>query len=474
MPNSRDWLGSLLQGVADRGRELLRLGGRERLRQTKALIYDPVSGLSSICRELLSERGEAKGTALAREALDRYGELTEDDRRRFFGDLAENFGPNPTKVDLAYREWRDAPNAKSRHALMSAIEGERQRLFRRLNMAPGGTSALVKVRTQLLEALNAEPLLQAVDDDLRHLLASWFNRGFLEFHSIGWHTPAQVLEKLIAYEAVHAIRGWDDLRRRLASDRRCYAFFHPALPEEPLIFVEIALVNGLSAAIGPIIEAPMPVTFQPERADTAIFYSISNCQPGLRGISFGNFLIKQVADELKRDHPALKQFSTLSPVPGFRRWLDGLDTSVLERALGSDVGTLIEVMGTNDLVIARGCLVEAADEHVIEPTVLRLLLRLCAYYLCELPDGPVDAVARFHLGNGARLERINVEADLSAKGRAQSFGLMVNYLYEPSQIVTNHEAFMAGERVARSHGVDILLGRQGGGGGYKAKRVSAL
>lgn len=469
MRNSRDWLGSLLQGVADRGRELLRLGGRERWRQTKALTYDPVSGLSSICRELLSERGEAKGTALAREALDRYGELNEEDRQRFFHDLAENFGPNPTSVDRAYRTWREAPNAESRRGLMGAIEGERQRLFRRLNMAPGGTAALVKVRAQLLHALRVEPLLRAVDDDLRHLLASWFNRGFLEFHVIGWHTPAQVLEKLIAYEAVHAIRGWDDLRRRLASDRRCYAFFHPALPGEPLIFVEIALVNGLSAAIGPIIEAPMPVVLQAERADTAIFYSISNCQPGLRGISFGNFLIKQVVDELKREFPALKQFSTLSPVPGFRRWLDGLEVSELTRALGSDIGILTKAMSTDDLAVAKGCLMEAADEHVIEPPVLRLLQRLCVFFLCELPNGPVDAVARFHLGNGARLERINVEADLTAKGRAQSFGLMVNYLYEPSQIVTNHEAFMTGERVAVSDAIELLLGRQDSG--HKARQA---
>lgn len=472
MSSSRDWLSSLLQGVADRGRELLRLSGRERRPQTKALGYDPVSALSSICRELLSERGEAKGTALACEALERYRELPADDRRRFFCDLADHFGPRPADVDLAYRNWADAPDARSRHALMAAIEGERQRLFRRLNMAPGGTSALVEMRAQLLDVLKAEPPLAAVDDDLRHLLASWFNRGFLEFHAIGWQTPAEVLEKLITYEAVHAIRGWGDLRRRLASDRCCYAFFHPALAGEPLIFVEVALVRGLSPAIGPIIEAPMPAATQVGKPDTAIFYSISNCQPGLRGISFGNFLIKQVADELKRHHPGLRQFATLSPVPGFRRWLDALDASEFERALGSQVGAAKDLTGVDDLAVACGCLIEAADENVIEPAVLQMLQRLCAYYLCELPGGPIDPVARFHLGNGARLERINVEADMSPKGRAQSFGLMVNYLYEPGDIVANHEAFVAGERIARSDNVNLLLGRQDAG--HKAKYAVSL
>jgi malonyl-CoA decarboxylase len=453
-----DWLGTLLQGVADRGRELLKLGRHDRGRPAPAASEDPVSGLSSICHELLSQRGEASGTALAREALDRYAGLTVDGRLRFFLELAANFGPNAHAVDAAYRQWNDAQGAGSRRALMNAIEGERQRLFRRLNMAPRGTSALVEMRAHLLDVLAGEPRLEAVEDDLRHLLSSWFNRGFLEFQAIGWQTPAETLEKLIAYEAVHAIRGWDDLRRRLASDRRCYAFFHPALPGEPLIFVEVALVTGLSDAIAPIIEAPMP-TAAASQPDTATFYSISNCQPGLRGISFGNFLIKQVAEELKRDRPELERFATLSPVPGFRRWVDAIDDGAFERALGPEVRAVHELAGTDDLAVARGCLVELADTEIVKPVVHRLLERLCAHYLCEKPSGQIDGVARFHLGNGARLERINVAADLSSKGRAQSFGLMVNYLYEPAEIEANHEAFVAGERIARADAIDLLLDR---------------
>ena len=268
---------------------------------------------------------------------------------------------------------------------MQSIEGRRQRLFRRINMAPRGTGALVAIRSHLLELVGQDPSLQEVENDLRHLLASWFNRGFLEFQRISWETPADVLEKLIAFESVHEVHGWNDLRRRLAPDRRCYAFFHPALPREPLIFVEVALQQGIATAVGPILQSPVTSI---EYSDTAIFYSISNCQKGLKGINFGNFLIKQVVDELQSELPRLRRFSTLSPIPGFRKWLIEAEVSVLRAALGNSFNFLKAMSGTADICLVREFLIEAADEEVFDPLISGVLSKLCAYFLCELPRVP--------------------------------------------------------------------------------------
>ena len=287
--------------------------------------------------------------------------------------------------------------------------------------------------------------LKLLDADLRHLFASWFNRGFLELRRIDWQSPAAVLEKLIAYEAVHEIKGWDDLRRRLAPDRRCFAFFHPALPGEPLIFVEVALVQGLATAMPPLLARETDeetARAQAARADTAIFYSISNCQNGLRGISFGNFLIKQVVEELKAEFPQLKRFSTLSPVPGFRQWLD----KRLENGSDPDAAQLPQLESDgwwND---------PAQNETLREP-----LLRLCARYLTRRPSIRIDPVARFHLGNGARLERVNWLGNNTARGIQESFGIMVNYLYDHDSIENNHEAFFRDGTIVRSPEVDTLL-----------------
>jgi malonyl-CoA decarboxylase len=341
-----------------------------------------------------------------------------------------------------------------------------------MNHCPGGTAALVGMRKELLGLLRAHPGLRPLDGDLRHLFASWFNRGFLELRRIDWQTPAAVLEKLIDYEAVHEIQGWDDLRRRLAADRRCFAFFHPALPGEPLIFVEVALTEGLAAAVQPLLSRDDPPG-DPARADTAIFYSISNCQEGLRGISFGNFLIKQVVEELKAELPQLTRFSTLSPVPGFRRWLErrlaasGAD----EASAGTGVfredeaSRLITAVG--DTVAGAAGAFQAlttdgdwwrdtARAEVLRPP----LLRLCAEYLTR-PNkgvGAIDPVAWFHLGNGARLERINWLGNTASRGMKESCGVMVNYLYDPDAIEANHEAFVQSGQVACSAMVDALLG----------------
>jgi malonyl-CoA decarboxylase len=394
------------ESIASRGLELLAKRGRGR-----------PSPLLSVCRELLSERGEASGTALARQVAERYLAATPKARESFLlGLLDKDFLPDPKVVNAAAEQYRLRPDSEMLAALVAVAEPRRQELFRRINLAPGGTGVVIQMRTDLLRMLPAHPALKSVDADMRHLLASWFNRGFLRMERIDWNTPAMVLEKLIEHEAVHAFDGWDDLRRRLASDRRCFAFFHPALANEPLIFIEIALTRGIPSSIQSLLDRDRPTT-DARRADTAVFYSITNCLEGLRGISFGNFLIKQVVTELEAEKLKLRFFVTLSPMPGFRQWC-----------------------GKDDLS-------EAA------------LMKLAAQYLLVERRGEraLDPVAAFHLGNGATVEKIHFGADCSEKGMAQSFGLMVSYGYRPSQLEKNHEAYVKQGRVAASSAVRALL-----------------
>src|SRR6266478_4947294 len=284
----------------------------------------PLDRAKQLAATLLSERGEASGALVARELHQGLRILDGRDRHGFQRYLASEFQPDTAALRAAAERYLDDTSAEAAAALAQAADPPRQELLRRMNMAPGGTGALVAMRSELAAHLRSEPELKLLDADLKHLFASWFNRGFLELRRIDWQSPAAVLAKLIAYEAVHAIKGWDDLRRRLAPDRRCFAFFHPALPGEPLIFVEVALVEGLATAVAPLLSQDSDeetAGTQAARVDTAIFYSISNCQDGLRGVSFGNLLIKQVVEELQAEFPQLERFSTLSPVPGFRRWL---------------------------------------------------------------------------------------------------------------------------------------------------------
>ncbi|HTE94133.1 MAG TPA: malonyl-CoA decarboxylase family protein, partial [Bradyrhizobium sp.] len=312
--SSNAFFSDLLASISERGRTLLRRAGSS---DTK---HD-ASGLIELCESLLSGRGEASGTAMAREVLDHYRNLDEAGRLWFFETLTRDFGPDQEKLAEAIEAWRAQPTDADASDLHFASEPRRQELIRQLNRAPGGTSALVAMRADLLGAMNGHKDLTTLDRDVVHLLSSWFNRGFLVLRRIDWSTPANILEQIIRYEAVHEIRDWDDLRRRIDPiDRRCYAFFHPALVDEPLIFVEVALTESIPAAIAPLLaedRQPVPI----ERARTAVFYSISNTQRGLGGISFGNFLIKQVVEELRRELPKLENFVTLSPVPGFMQWL---------------------------------------------------------------------------------------------------------------------------------------------------------
>ena len=331
--------------------------------------------------------------------------------------------------------------------LTQAAEPPRQELFRRLNRAPGGTAAIVRLRRTLLDRLPRHPSLHSVEHDLLHLLGSWFNPGFLQMRKVDWNSPAQLLEQIIHHEAVHQIDGWDDLRRRLQPDRRCYAFFHPQLGDEPLIFVEVALIDDMADAIAPLIESK-PAVSGSAGAKTAVFYSISNCQPGLRGVSLGNFLIKKVADQLKTELPQLKTFCTLSPIPGFVRWLDQTRPEDNEWA-----GPLQRVAAW------RQRHPTLKPDHITHmPKPLRQdLSTLCARFLVTASHEPLaDPVARFHLDNGARLERINFAADLSAKGLRQSLGLMVNYLYDIGEVEMRREAFV-NQKVSHSTPVRRLL-----------------
>lgn len=383
-------------------------------------------GALSLCHALVSERGEASGAALAREALAAYHDLSATSLLAFFDILSEEFSPQADAVGEASDAYRQNASQANLIRLQRVVEPPRQELFRRLNMARGGTATLVEMRRRLLRELKAHPNWAGIEADLAHLLGSWFNRGFLSLERIDWRTPALVLEKLIEYEAVHQIHGWHDLRRRLQADRRCFAFFHPALPDEPIIFIEVALTRGVSDQVQPLLDPDSPVV-DPVRADSAIFYSITNCQEGLRGISFGNFLIKQVAEDLGREFPRLKTFSTLSPVPQFRGWLSESARNQPELA------PLLAALDEADWVKHAGAGSRLQHE----------LMRLCAHYLLQVKrqGEPVDAVARFHLGNGARMERLNWLADLSETGMARSAGMMVNYVYRLKDIERNHEAY---------------------------------
>ncbi len=401
----------------------------------------------ALCHALLSERGEVSGARLAREALAAYQALDAAASAAFFDLLVEEFSPDPAALLRAVERYCGEPSQSNLILLQLAAEPPRQELFRRLNMAPGGTARLVDMHRRVLDGLGTHPHWQGIDADFVHLLRSWFNRGFLSLQRIDWRTPAAVLEKLIAYEAVHAIQGWHDLRRRLECDRRCYAYFHPALPEEPLIFIEVALTRGVSATVQPLLDPEAPVT-DPAAADCAMFYSITNCQRGLHGVSFGNLLIKQVAEVLGRELPRVKTFATISPVPGFRAWLAGC----AERAEHEpERAQLMQLLASID---APRWFEDAARSAELE----RQLTALCAHYLLHARNGqePRDPVARFHLLNGARLARLNWLADRSAAGMRQSAGMMVNYVYRLAEVERNHEAYARERRVIASRALHRL------------------
>jgi malonyl-CoA decarboxylase len=433
----------ILTKISDRGRQILDL--------SSLIGTGEQETLESLCHALVSSRGEASGVALARRVLERYRESDQEERGLFFLFLAANFRPSSTKIEAAAKAYLASPNQQTLIELTRSVESPLQELLRRLNLAPGGTAVLVKMRQELLGRLKENPQFSAIDRDFMHLFSSWFNRGFLVLARMSWSSPASILEKIIDYEAVHEIKGWDDLRRRLdPHDRRCFAFFHPALVDEPLIFVEVALDTGIPTSIHSLLES----NGGPENADpepsVAVFYSISNCQEGLRNISFGNFLIKQVVEDLTKDIPSLRTFVTLSPVPGFKPWLFRAFESGELAYLSEPQRKLI------DKLKAHGWSEDEQDQDELRP----VMLAAAAHYFLLAKDRngkPLDSVARFHLGNGARLDRINWLGDTSEKGLRQSFSIMVNYRYDLKDIERNHEAYVNQGSIAASKPVRSLL-----------------
>ena len=399
---------------------------------------------------LLGERGAANSTKFAGQAIDGYRELEEPARNEFFALLAARYSPDPGRVLASARAYAEQPSSESLAHLVESVEPARQELLRRINRAPRGTANLVSMRVDLLKAMKTNPALAAVDADFTHLFGSWFSPAFLDLVRVDWSSPASLLEQIIRHEAVHAIRDWDDLRRRLEPDRRCFAFLHPALPDELLIFVEVALLEEMPDAVAPLIENH-DGSADREAERYAVFYSISNCQPGLRGVSLGNFLIKRVCEILRREIPGLKRFCTLSPMPGFAAWLRS-GANLEAQPMPRGVAPRIEK--------ARGAVVAALESGTLSPDAARIdamerplrdaLRCLGAAYLYATRDGDAasDAVAKFHLNNGARIERLNPAANRSRRGLSESFGMMVNYVYDLQRIEDYYEDFVKGHVAA--------------------------
>ncbi len=404
------------------------------------------SSITELCDDLLSSRGEASGSAIAHAILQKYSELDEKGKEDFFLLLANRYDVDIEPAKAAIGQYEKDRSPKNLTELINTTEPRRQELIRRINMSLGGTARLVDMRAEFLSKPSLNKECGRIDLDFKHLFSSWFNKGFLVLRRIDWTTPAHILEKIIEYEAVHEIGSWAELRARLEpEDRRCFAFFHPVMPDDPLIFVEIALTKGIATSIQDVLSSDREAIREQE-ATTAVFYSISNCQKGLKGISFGNFLIKQVAMDLAIELPNLKTFTTLSPIPGFMKWLmreaKKLPSGAADKALSV----------VQDLNWIR-------DEQNLTDMQKPLLTLAAQYFLTEKRKSgePIDPVARFHLGNGASLKQINWQGDTSAKGLGQSAGLMVNYLYELNSIEDNHEAYVSNGEVKTTAKIKALL-----------------
>ena len=432
----KSWLDRVLNSLADRGRDLL----RTKHKGVVAQITD-----AQLCQRLIQGKGEASNIALARDFWLRWIEKSDEDKIDFLYQMSVDFDPSPAAIKAASQAYRvEDPDALRR--LIEAVEPPRQELIRRLNMAPEGTAHLIEMRSFLLSVLKEHPRLRNVDYDFKALLSSWFNRGFLVLKRIDWHSPAAVLEKLMQYEAVHPMSGWDDMRRRLSEDRRCYAFFHPAIPDDPLIFVEVALTQSVSRSIHEVINPDLPVNAL-QQANTAIFYSINNALDGLRGISFGNFLIKQVVTELQREFDGLETFSTLSPMPTFRRFVDQYSRETNEQWVAID--QLLNVRIAECCRLANKTSISEAidaliDSNAHEVFLLELLQDLSLLYLTQLKRGvhALDPVAHFHLSNGAELFLVNPLANKAKHGLKESWGCMVNYRYDIETMISNHESYV--------------------------------
>ena len=410
--------------------------------------------------------GEVSTRQRAARLGEMYLKLGDAGRKSFLGLIVHEFGPNPKKVEAAHNAWQQAAGTPAQWsaeaALRSALRSPRLRILTQFNALPQGVKFLVDLRSDLLRFMDKDPALASLDRELENRFTAWFDVGFLELKRLTWRTPAAVLETLIRYEAVHEIRSWADLKNRLDSDRRCYAFFHPRMPEEPLIFVEVALVSKLAGNVQSLLDEQAPI-FDAQRADTAIFYSISNTQEGLRGVSFGHFLLKRVIDDLKHDLPRLSTFATLSPIPGLRRWAQNNEAAwrhAIDDAELPRIAKALDIKARRESLIALLEKPRWFDDERAKRLMQTPLTRLAANYLAnakrivpEKGERPLDPVARFHLGNGARVERLNYLGDTSEKGLAQSYGMMVNYLYDPDTIERNVEALLQEGKIDQSASV---------------------
>jgi malonyl-CoA decarboxylase len=401
--------------------------------------------IGNLCNALLELKGEASSIALAEEILAAYNSFNQEEKIEFLLYLEADLAPDKEKVDFAISEYKDNPVQTSIQALHDASESRRLALFRALNMAPKGIESLITMREDILDALKMNSGLSVVDNDLLHLFRSWFNRGFLEIKRIDLETPALVLEKLIQYELVHEIEDWSDLHRRLEEDRRCFGFFHPVMPYEPLIFVEVALTDEIRRNVSELLKEEVS-SDNGNAPTTAIFYSINNCLKGLRGVSFGNLLIKQVVEKLEREISSINTYATLSPLPGFNNWLENeLDN--------------LEFLDDSSRGQVKAVLAQPTQELLTNAKLKKTLLSLCAYYLLKIKsrDKPNCPVARFHLGNGATLDSINWLADKSENGLKQSTGMMVNYIYDKSTLARNHEVYEQDDAIVCAAVVRQLL-----------------
>ena len=429
---------------------------------------------------LAGKGGEVSGRAMAANLGRTYLELNAEGRLRFLKLLARDYGVDEDALSKSVETWlelqrgdstqdagHDTLRRKAETDLRTVLTPPRVRLLAQFNALPEGVKFLVDMRAELIPLAQHDPYLKGLDDDFKRLLTSWFDVGFLELRCITWNAPAALLEKLARYEAVHAVRSWSDIKNRLAVDRRCYAFFHPQMPDEPLIYVWVALVKGMADNVQELLDVKRNFLEDPSDADSAIFYSISNAQRGLDGMSFGNFLIKRVVEDLAKDFKSIKTFATLSPIPGFRTWLEEeIAQRPGELLAPSEQNTLAEALaehnGAKIEVDVLGLLIDCSvwqGKPGIEEAVRPVLKRLCARYLVQgkRMDCACDRVAHFHLSNGARIERINWLGDRSPKGLRESCGMMVNYLYRSGDIEKNHEAYRADGKIRTSNAIRALL-----------------
>ena len=430
-------LKKIISSIADAGQKLFK--------KPKIKSGD-LDSIINLCDELLSNKGIVFGITVARDITSLYQELSHENKLIFFKKINEKYKPNYEEVDSTIKLYSQSRDEKSLSKLFVAAEGKRRELFRRMNIAPNGTAIIVKMREDLLSLIEKNKELVYLDSDLIHLFKAWFNPGFLNLEKITWKTKALVLEKIIKYERVHLMRDMNDLKRRLGEDRRFFSFFHPALEDEPVIFVQVALTSGLSKSIQEIMKPSSDIE---KKNDTATFYSISNCQEGLTRVTLGNFLIKRVIFEIQEELPNIKKFGTLSPIPGFAEWFNYCDLKKMESILGKS---------SNNMSFLKSPNFKAGDSRII--SFKENIVKLVAHYLInekDLSGFPVGDVTRFHLRNGAIINDIVVNADISEAGFKRSFGVMVNYLYELNDIEKNHEDFVNNKKVIYSRDLEKFL-----------------